>query len=311
MLQFFRSLFAKASPAATDLSYGLLTQLEIEPLLTGNQWEKLEATATALATDDLSRLLDGWCLSHRYAPAIQRYLAAGSSELRQLVAGVHATFLAWEARGGLIATETTQGQADGFFHYLNQAYDHLNQPFENPAFQAEAAARLVRVGMGLGERELATDAFAVCAELAPTHLTGHYNYMRLVSPWWHEGLEDLTSYVDSIADPALRRLFQLLALHEIHSFLGHEHNSVATATKLLKQDYRARIDQVLAGPGRAEGNSLAAIYYNNYLAGLHHILGNTAARNQLIQTLGAHFTPYPWQYFGLNNAAAVQSLLKS
>ncbi|GAB3741353.1 hypothetical protein GCM10027594_21080 [Hymenobacter agri] len=311
MRQFLQSLFSKAPIAAADLSYGLLIQLRIEPMLAGNQWEKLEATVAALNTDDLTRLVDGVCLSHHHTAAIQRYLASGASELRQLVAGAHATFLAWETRGGLIADQTTEDQANGFFNYLDQAYNHLSPPFANPAFQAEASARLVRVGMGLNEQELYDQAFALCTQLSPAHLMGHFNYMRCVSPWWHGSLADLTHYVDSIANPALRQLFKLLSLHEIYSYLAHENNSDATAIKQLRQEYGTRIKQVLAGPSQAAGNSLAAVYYNNYLAGLHHILGNTAARNQLIQALEPHFTPYPWQYFGLNNAIAVQRLLKS
>jgi hypothetical protein len=297
MLQFLRKLLStkKAEP---DLSFGLLTQVGIEPLLNSGQWAQLEATALALAGDDFTRLLDGLCLTHRYAAALKQYLAAGDSELRKLIQGVHNTFLAWESRGMLVASETSRQKFDGFAVYLEKAYENLNQPFANTKLQAEAAARLVRIGMGLGEIDLAKDAFELCTTLAPVHLMGHFNYMRTVSPWWHGSLANLAEFVDSITDPMLHQLFQVLYINEVHSFLAHE-KSGAAATKKLRQDYQPRIDMILAGLKQAETNTLAGIYYNNYLAGLHHILGDKPARNQLLKLLGPNLTPYPWNYLGL------------
>jgi hypothetical protein len=305
MLNFIRRLFSPAAPE-TDLSYGLLTAQGFDKLLASKQWPAFEAAALQLAPDDLTRLLDG--LTNRYAALLQEYLAAGQSELRTLAHGARTLFLAWEARGSLVAAETSAGQVDGFFHYLSQTLDILNQPFENTRLHAEAGARLVRVGMGIGEFELAQEAFGLCHDLVPRHLMGHYNYLRAVSPWWHEGLTDLTTFVDSITDLDLRRIMQLICLHEIHSFARHETNSEATATRQLKQNHGPRLEAALAGPAHQEGQSLQAIYYNNYLAALHHLLGDRAARNRLILALGPNITPYPWHYFGLDNSRAVQRL---
>jgi hypothetical protein len=298
MIQFFRKLLSptKAEP---DLSFGLLAQVDIEPLLNKGLWEQVEHTALGLKGDDFTRLLDGLCLTHRYTTVLKQYLAAGDSELRKLVQGVRNTFLAWESRGMLVASETSREKFDGFAVYLEKAYENLNQPFANTKLQAEAAARLVRVGMGLSETELAKDAFDLCTTLAPGHLIGHFNYMRTVSPWWHGSLAELMDFVDSITDPTLYSLFQVLHLNEVHSFLAHEKNEPA-ATKKLRQDYQNRIDTILAGPQQADTSTLAGIYYNNYLAGLHHILGNKSARNQLLKLVGPNLTPYPWNYFGFS-----------
>jgi hypothetical protein len=295
MLQFFRTLLS-AIKAEPDLSFGLLAQLGTEPMLNQGQWAQIEDTALALSGNDFTRFLDGLCLTHRYAAALKQYLAAGDSELRKLVQGVHHTFLAWESRGMLVASETSRKKFDGFAVYLEKAYENLNQPFANTKLQAEAAARLVRVGMGLGETELAKDAFELCTNLAPEHLMGHFNYMRTVSPWWHGSLAELTAFIDSITNPTPYRLFQIVYLNEVHSFLAHEKGGPA-ATKKLRQDYQTRIDTILAGPQQVETTTLAGIYYNNYLAGLHYILGNTSAYTRLRKLLGPNLTPYPWNYF--------------
>lgn len=306
MLNLLRRLFSSAAPE-TDLSYGLLTGQGFDKLLASKQWPAFEAAALQLPPDDLTRLLDGLCLTNRHAALLQGYLAAGNSELRTLVQGARTLFLAWEARGSMVASDTSAEQIDGFFHYLSQTLDILNQPFESAQLHAEASARLVRVGMGMGEFELAQEAFGLCYDLVPTHLMGHYNYLRAVSPWWHEGLTDLTGFVDSITDPGVRRVMQLIYLHEVHSFTLHETNSEAKATKLLKQNYGQRIEAALAGPAHQGGQSLQAIYYNNYLAALHNLLGDKAARNRLILALGPHIMPLPWSHFGFA-AADVRKL---
>jgi|GEM_PF-2981546 len=305
MLNLLRRLFSSAAPE-TDLSYGLLTGQGFDKLLANKQWPAFEASALQLAPDELTRLLDGLCLTNRYAALVQEYLAAGSSELRTLMAAVRATFLAWESRGGFVADETSEQQFDGFLHYLQQAFELLSKPCEAPVLEAERGARMVRVAMGLSEAELAADAFAACIDLAPTHLMGHYNYLRVVSPWWLGSLETLQEFVNSITDPALHQLFRLIQLHEVNSYLQHEHNPVR-AKELIQRDYRKQLEAALAGPPVAEGSTLAAIYYNNYLAALHHLLGDKAARNRLILALGPHIMPLPWSHFGFA-AADVRKL---
>jgi len=98
MLHFFRKLLS-AIKDEPDLSFGLLAQLSTEPLLNQEQWAQVEDAALALNGNDFTRFLDGLCLTHRYTTALKQYLAAGNSELRKLVQGVHHTFLAWESRG--------------------------------------------------------------------------------------------------------------------------------------------------------------------------------------------------------------------
>lgn len=117
MLQFFRKLLSTTKPEP-DLSFGLLAQIGIEPLLNSDQWPQLEATILALTGDDITRSLDGLCLTHRHADKLKQFLAAGDSELRKLMQGIHNTFMAWESRGMLVATETSKEKFEGFAVYL-------------------------------------------------------------------------------------------------------------------------------------------------------------------------------------------------
>jgi tetratricopeptide (TPR) repeat protein len=304
--RFFRSLFSKPVAAGPDLSFGLLADAGIEALLQQKQWAQFEALVTELPTEGLTRLLDGLCLTTRYAALLQQYHTSGESEVRHFTAGTHDTFLAWEARSGALAKHVTEDQARGFEHYLTLAHEHLDRAFSTSRLQAQAYARLVRVLMGLGEPQEAQQAFYACAELVPDHLLGHINYFKLVAPRWFGNAEVLTEFVDGAFKPALRQLLQANFLVERYS--DFEMEDAASAKGKLHQQYQGRIDQLRPQLKPMPGASLLAIYYNNYVACLHHILDEADERNRYLRELGNDITPNPWVYFGLGTLGAMQKL---
>lgn len=304
--QFFRSLFSKPAAAGPDLSFGLLASTGAALLLQQKQWAAFETLVTDLPTEGLTRLLDGLCLTPQYAPLLQQYHASGDSELRHLTAGVHDTFLAWEARSGAAAKYVTQDQAQGFEHYLGLAHGHLERAFSTSRLQAEAYARLIRVLMGLGEPQEAQQAFYAGNELVPDHLLGHINYFKLIAPRWFGDAEVLAEFVDDAPTPALRQLLQANFLVERYS--DFESDSLTAAKGKLYAEYQARITRLLPELHPMTGTSLLAIYYNNYVGCLHHVLGQWDERNRYLGELGSYITPNPWAYFVLGTPAAVQKL---
>ena len=270
------------------------------------QWAQFETMTTELPTEGLTRLLDGLCLTTRYATLLQQYHASGTSELRHLTAGVHDTFLAWEARSSSAAKYVTEGQAQGFEHYLALAHEHLDRAFSTSRLQAEAYARLIRVLMGQSEPQEGQQAFYACAELVPDHLLGHLNHFKLVAPRWFGDAEVLAEFVDGVSGSVLRHFLQASFLVERYS--DFESNTLTGAKEKLRKEYQSRIDQLLPRLQPMTGPSLLAIYHNNYVACLHHVLGQPAERNCYLHELGSCITPYPWAYFGLETPAAVQKL---
>lgn len=296
-LQSLRSLFKGPGPAAplNDLSFGLIDKLGIKPLLEQKQWPAFEKLAIELPPDELTRLLDGLCLSEYYAPLLAQYQQSGDSEMRRLVAAVYATFRAWEARSGAYARELSRQQVDGFTHYLTQAHAHLAPPFTELGLQAQASARLVRVAMGLSEPELAQAAYEQCVALQPRHLLAHLFYFNVLTPKWFGDEEVLEDFVTTASGAALRDLLQAMYLVELQFIVE---DSTATAKAHFKNANQRRITDLLAAEPPAE-DSLYAIYFNNYLACLSHNLKEMARRDQFLQALGSRVTTYPWAYFGL------------
>lgn len=272
-------------------------------MLEQKQWLAFELLATELAPDELTRLLDGLCLSDYYAPLLAQYQKSGNSEMRRLVAAVHATFRAWEARSGAYARELSAQQIDGFSHYLSQAHAQLVLPFAAPDLQAQAAARLVRVAMGLSDPELAQAAYAQCVALQPAHLLAHLFCFNVLTPKWFGDEDVLEDFVDATSDPALHKLMQAMYLVELQFVVD---DSAAIDKEDFKNRNQRSITELLVEKPLTD-DSLYAIYFNNYLACLNHNLGQVAIRNQFLQALANRITTYPWAYFGLA-PQAVQKL---
>lgn len=298
-LQQLRQLFTKSSLPARDPSFGLLTTLGIEELLRQQNWEQLESVAASLAPDDLTRLLDGLCLTDAHAQALASYQQVGTSDLRHLVAGVHATHVAWQIRGGAYAKYLGQQQIEGFQNHLGEAQQHLAQVSGPATYRAEAAARTVRVAMGLSEPEQAQQAFWRCQELVPDHLQAHLFYFNLLTPKWFGSEDALEDLVADASTPALHQLLE--AMHLVELFQIHTDSSAA-----VQQQFRShsaqRLTHLLTQSSPLTDNSLYAIYFNNYLACLYHLVKQTARRDEFLRVLGRAITPYPWAYFGLEPA---------
>jgi hypothetical protein len=293
--QQLRQLFTSPTTLVQDLSFGLIDSLNVKALLQQKQWEQFETVALALASDDFTRLLDGVCLTPAYGALLASYKQSGDSELRHLVAGTHATFLAWQARSAAYGRELSQQQIEGFAAFLNEAYQRLNRPFTTALLRAEAAARLVRVAMGLSEPELAQEAFAHCLETNPTHLQGHLFYFNVCTPKWFGSEDTLEAFVDQAPTTELRELLQAMYLMELYQEVS---DSSAIVKQKFRNDNNRQLDYVMALHPRP-ATSLYNIYLDNYLAGLHHALDQFDQRDLFLNELGAATTNYPWMYFGL------------
>ncbi|MBF9238412.1 hypothetical protein I2I05_13485 [Hymenobacter sp. BT683] len=305
--QFFRTLLSKpTSDHTSDSSFGLIHSLKVDELLRNRQWMAFEATVAALPTDELTRLLDGLCATPNYTRELYHYQEAGESELQHLMAGIHDTFLAWEARSKVVAQELTEKQINGFAHYLAQAIIHLDRSFKNHHYQVEAHARLIRVHMGLNEPQDAQQAFFACRELVEDHLLGYMNYFKLAAPRWFGDAAVLAEFADEAPTTTLRQLLQANFLVERYS--DFDLDNLLPAKDQLQAAYSRRINQLLPELKPLSADSLLAIYYNNYAACLHHALGNVSERNSFLLHVGPSITFYPWAYFGLDTPAAVRKL---
>ncbi|MBC6697392.1 hypothetical protein [Hymenobacter sp. BT190] len=305
MFSRIRALFS--TPGARDLSFGLLDSRQITPLVKREKWDQVEQIALSVMSDDLSRLLDGICLTDQFNKQIIPLGKEKNQEFARLVLGAWYLYQAWQARSGQWAENLSKSQIEGFEHYLLLARELLGGPFATPAFLCEARARLVRVEMGLNEPDRAMMAFQQSIVVDVRKFWAYHHVFKLASPKWLGSEEELVGYIQSVDDDALRHTLWLMFLVEMYSDADTEDE--ATALQRWYPAYRELLEEVLAQPQLSLNNTLVSIYANNNLAYLYHLVGEREKRNAILVALGGHFPPYPWDYFGIesDNAAAMQA----
>ncbi|WP_125917091.1 hypothetical protein [Hymenobacter coccineus] len=286
-------LFTKSYP---DYSYGLIRHLGIENMLQAGQWAAFENIIYSLNSEDLTRLLDGICLTDRYERALKNYFSTEKSEVKQLISGAHNLYLAWKLRGANVGNSLTGKQVDGFIFYLEKSSQDFSYDFSSPILEAESCARLVRVYMGFSDTEAAQSAYSTAIQLIPNHLLAHLNYFKVTSPKWLGNLEIMASFVNQVVDAELKNLLQLMYLVEVYSDLFYSFS--LTANSKFQKLHGQLIKEALAANTVPSGNSLLAIYTCNYLACLYQILGFRKEVSAIKPRLKGRRTIYPWAYFG-------------
>ncbi|MCR5888429.1 hypothetical protein LRS06_11755 [Hymenobacter sp. J193] len=301
MLSRIFSLFS--SSVTNDLSFGLLEARNVVPLVQMEKWDQVEQLALGLESDELSRLLDGICLTAKFNQQIRAFGRQENREFARLVLGAWYLYQAWQARSGQWAENLSKSQIEGFTHYLLLARLLLGGSFSTSAFLCEARARLVRVEMGLNEPDRAMTAFHQSLAIDTQKFWAYHHVFKLASPKWLGSEDKLVEYIKSVEERAIRHTLWLMFLVEMYS--DAETEGKATALERWYTTYGEMSKEVLAQPQLPVNNTLVSIYANNNLAYLYHLIGEREKRNAVLVALNGCLPPYPWAYFGVEAGSKV------
>ncbi|WP_220614736.1 hypothetical protein [Hymenobacter sp. HSC-4F20] len=293
------SLFSSNKSNERDLSFGLNARLSIASLLQKQQWEQIDAIARHLTSDEVSRLIDGICLTDRYNKSIQLFIRSANTEFSHLLAGAWYLYQAWQARTGKWAEDLSKSEVEGFLHYLQLARLKLGGSFQQEAYRCEARARLVRAEMGLSKPDKALAAFQQSIALDDTKFWAYHHVFKLVSPKWLGDKDELVAYIRSVEKQDIQYTLWLMFLIEMYSDIEEE----KAAPKRWYNEHEPVIQKILAQPKLPVNDSLVSIYANNNLAYLYHVVGQKEERDAVLDKLVDRFPPYPWAYFGIESGS--------
>ena len=283
-----------------DQSCGLIKKLSLENDINNANWGVIEKKIMDLSADEMSRALDGICTTEKFHPHIESYLKTESTEFQNVLAGVYYTIMAWKARSGSWAKEVGEDQWRGFFEYLEEAHESLKRPFQSKKLKLEGTARLIRVYLGLSEKEEAYQAFKACQELSLNHFVSHISYCRVLVPRWLGSEEELLSFADSVVDSKLKLLINLMALVDLHSDLNNEDED--SALQRFRSEHGERIQNNLQQASNiSSDDNIVSITTRNYLAYLYNVLEMKKDRNRMLNTLKGKITAQPWGYAGVRS----------
>ncbi|MFK7935378.1 MAG: hypothetical protein AB8G22_17825 [Saprospiraceae bacterium] len=311
MFNFLKKRKLKDLPNTTSIAFGLPQVQQVRQLLATRNYAAIQSLYESLKNDERSLLVEG--VAH-HEDTIEQVLAWHRQEeeswLANLFAGVAYTFIAWRERTAQYAEYLTDEQIEGFSDNILAAKRLLTIASRMQPDEAEIYARLIRVNMGVSEKEEAEECFETLVSLDPNHLMGHMNMVRLLAPKWLGSMEEMRDFAYQFQHPQkddLRYTVYLIFL--VENFLALVDQDVYTAEKIFKKAYKKTVKTTYTQFDVPNIPSLERYHLHNYFSYVLYLLDENKSRDQEIDLVGEHLTYIPWAYaevFGQKNLKMIK-----
>ncbi|WP_406079793.1 DUF4034 domain-containing protein [Micromonospora sp. NBC_00858] len=228
--------------------------------------------------------------------------AEPESTLPVLVAGCHAVYWAWDARGGKRAKYTTADQFKGFHERLHYAETLLQRVLTREPDNVTARAWLVTSarGLGIGAVE-ARQRFEAVTRLHPGHVVAHEQRLQYLCAKWsgsHEEMFDFARGAATAAGPN-SLLHELVAVAHVEKWDASEREE--GNEYIVSDEVRAELlaaadnsifhpDYIPAGPGWAPRVAVFAMAFE--------LADEFDAAWHAFALLDGLVTEWPWQILG-------------
>jgi hypothetical protein len=301
-------LMARRGAPAVDPARGLAAVAAARRDLELGNWARaawLLDSAPAKDPNDrfeLTQLLSRW--SGRPVWLDRWPAAEPASPLPLLVRGAHATWWAWEARGGGTADTVSDDAARAFLERLRLAEADLGRAAQLDGRDPTPWALSIPSGMGLGEGLEALGArFEAAVARAPGHMGAHRHLLLALTGKWGGDDEMMLGFARRAATgapPGSQLPLLSLAAHvEMAVGFGMREQAGAAVDHLRRPDVAAEVRAAMAhsllhpayrqGPHTPLDRNLAAFWLIE--------LGDREGARAQFELLGDVVTDAPWQYF--------------
>lgn len=228
--------------------------------------------------------------------------AEPESTLPVLVAGCHAVFWAWEARGGKRARYTSAEQFRLFHQRLHYAESMLQRVLVSEPDNVTARAWLVTSARGLQlSKEVARERFEAVTRLHPGHVVAHEQRLQYLCAKWSGSHEEMFDFARSAAAAAGPNslVHEIVAVAHLERWLDMERDE--GKDYMCSDEVRAELlaaaensifhpDYIPAGPGWAPRVASFAITLE--------LADEFGAAAHAFALLDGMVTEWPWQYIG-------------
>lgn len=288
----------KNTPNTKTLAFGMPEVSQVGQWLKDNKYDEIVTCYQNLENNDKSLLLDGVALNHVYMDdAIKWQSKEPDNYLANIFSGVALTFKAWQARTGQLAKYVTEEQAQGFFNYLETAFEHLSKSTNLNPSEPEAYARLIRVFMGFSEKEQAQGCFETILSLDSNHLAGHMFMVNLLAPKWLGSKDEMRDFAVKCASQNNDSLlYTVYLMYAVQSFVDLANEDYTQAEQRFKWSFEANIKKVYKKTDFNSITSLQRYHLHNYFSYLFYVLGENKLRNKEIDAIGENISMFPWIY---------------
>jgi len=299
MFNFFKKQkIKKNTPNTKTLAFGMPEVPQVGQWLQQNKYDEVVACYQSMTNDDKSLLLEGVTLYETYVDdAIAWQSKEPENYFANLFSGSALTFKAWEARTAQRAKDVTEEQARGFYHYLEQAYEHLAKATNLNPSEPETYARLIRVFMGFSEKEQAQQCFDTMVSLDKNHLAGHMFMVNLLAPKWLGSYDEMKDFAVKCANQnESTLLYTVYLMFAVQTFVDLAEKDYMVAEERFKWKFEANIMNLYKKSDIANIPSLQRYHLHNYFSYLFFIVGDKKLRDKEIDAIGENISMLPWLY---------------
>jgi hypothetical protein len=302
MLNIFkRTYFAFALKNDVNVSFGFPKVLEVEELLKQRKFAQISEVYNSLKNDEKTLLLDGICLRDDFIDLILEWHGTDQhGYVSNLFAATANNFLAWKIRSGERANQVSTEQFEGFWEKLDLAKQQIHASLKSHPNCSESYARLIRIHMGLEEKEEMLRCFDKLISVDSTHFGGHMFMCNALTPKWLGSFEELEEFTKSRMnqdDNGLLTVLYLIYVMEMYHEL--EDVNPNKAPEVLMKDYRNSVLEIYEGINIQAIPSYQRYYLHNYFSYLFYLMDDYKQLNKEIDYIGKNISFYPWAFRGV------------
>ena len=299
MFDFIKKRKINKLPNSKSIAFGLPQVNMVKHLLKNHQYDAIIDIYNALKNDERTLLLDGISLQENTIDLVFQWYEKQSEDwLANLFVGVAYTFVAWKERSSRDAKYVSRSQFRGFRENLIEANNCLSKSIALKADEAETYARLIRVNMGLSNKEAAQNHFQTLCTLDAYHLGGHMFMANLLAPKWLGSFEEMKNFAEQFCPAQNNDLrYVVFLMFAVQNFVDLCDENEYTAEKIFIKEYKKRILQDYSQFDISKISSLQRYHLHNYFSYLFLMLGKNKLRNKEIDLIGDHVSFFPWAYY--------------
>ena len=264
---YFQDMFGTSMPGERDHTLSITELRNILNYVQEGNFQRAEYEFFQLDTEHKTQCLDSLTLQLPPEKVLAWSQKYPQSAMGNFLAGVYYGHEAWRSSTG----GDPEASRKQFLAHLNKAKELL-EPFRHASPVSEQACeRLIRIYMGLGNREQAYQCFDECRRINPANLWAYLHASELIQPKWGGGPREVFEFLHRLPQERVVRIIVELKL---------TYDSLASRTDLhggsgvnLHHDARARVNRIDRELEHTALDSIFRFMAFNYLEILVSTLG--------------------------------------
>ncbi|WP_196888138.1 hypothetical protein [Aureivirga sp. CE67] len=305
-----RIIYRFTIPNDRNIGFGIGEIETIKNLLLEENYEKIGPLYDLLTNAEKSILITEIALDEDFSEPIQKWFYENQESFHSnLFVGVVFTRIAWVKRTGKFANELTDEEVQGFFQYLEKAFECLTFANQAKPEDSEPYARLIRVCMGLSEKEQAWRFYNKLKTMDSQHLQAHFFMWDILKEKWLGSDEEEMKFLHMCRDSKSQTLRVVYLDYIFDELLDIQENySLTKSLNVFKERYREEIIDLYKKYRFESITSKDRYYLANYFSVFFYLMDEDYLRNKEIDKIGKNISEYPWSCFGAEGFRDLQLL---